>query len=163
MPNYELVTQPLLLNDILPPEPIPDRTVRGGGLALLFDFITGNPIVGNPAPVGTFADGSSLRTGVGTDLIMVSGTVIAGDSGAGRLFAYSASVDAAYVASHPTTSFLDKNGRGFYEVPSGAVISPTAFAALLFSTIAALPDEANGGTVPTHGLYLSAGVLKVNP
>lgn len=33
----------------------------------------------------------------------------------------------------------------------------------VFTLIAALPDEANGDAVPTHGLYLSAGVLKVNP
>lgn len=53
--------------------------------------------------------------------ITVSGAETVGDAGAGMPLVYDATVDAAYVAANPTTSFLDAGGRGFRQARRKAV------------------------------------------
>jgi hypothetical protein len=66
---------------------------------------------GNVMAIGLFSGASALSIPVGTDLVRTSGY---GEVGQGSAdYIYDATVDSAYVAAHPRTSFRSTNGRGF--------------------------------------------------
>lgn len=61
--------------------------------------------------VGRFIMLPNIYVPVGTDLVQTSGHTLTGIGGARYVF--DATVDAAFVAAHPLTASLSKNGRGF--------------------------------------------------
>lgn len=66
---------------------------------------------GNVMAIGLFTAASALTIAVGTNLVQTSGYSTTGQ-GVAQYF-YDASVDGTYVATHPLTSFLSANSRGF--------------------------------------------------
>lgn len=116
---------------------LPEAAARKSGKVLGFNAITGAFEVqgagafkgdpgGNTMAIGLFAIASTLSIPLGTDLVQTSGSVVRG-MGFAR-YAYDDAVDAAYVASHPLSSFISANGRGF-KIAENAV-DPVMFGAL---------------------------------
>ena len=66
---------------------------------------------GNVMAIGLFIAAATLTIPAGTDTVRTSGYSSAGLGVAD--YAYDATVDAAYVAAHPRSSFVSFNGRGF--------------------------------------------------
>jgi hypothetical protein len=77
---------------------------------LLPQGLKGDP-GGNAMAIGLMIFAGNLNIPVGTDLVQTSGHSAVG-LGIAR-YSYDASVDAAYVAAHPKSSFRSLNGRGF--------------------------------------------------
>lgn len=78
---------------------------------------------GNVMSIGTLAQAATMTIPVGTDLVQVSGFASANDDGAGMTLVHDGTVDAAYVAAHPDTSFIDLAGRGFRRVREGVRVA----------------------------------------
>lgn len=66
---------------------------------------------GNVMAIGLFTAAAGMGIANGTDIVRTSGYSVVGIGNAE--YVYDATVDAAYVAAHPRTSFLAASGRGF--------------------------------------------------
>lgn len=103
---------------------LPARAQRTGGKVLGFNALSGDFEVqgasafkGDPggtdyAP-GTLAQLSTMTIRAPIDQVLLTGIDVRGDYGAGKSMVYDQAVNAAYVAAHPKSSFVDKSGRGF--------------------------------------------------